>query len=517
MTELSKTDKQSKLLTRIKEAKSDYKLFINRFLYTFDPRQPNPHLPFEMFPFQEDLADEIYTAITQGYDVFIDKSRDMGATYTTLAMFLWFWLYQPGYNFLVGSRKQDYVDNRFGNSNSADVSNKEESLFGKLDYMVSRLPFFMLPKGFIQKKHMGFMKMMNPELGNVISGESSSANFSRGGRQKAILLDEFAFWENDTSAWGSTADTTNCRIILTTAGTKPGKAKRLRFGNDGEKIKIIEIDYKQDPRKTQKWEANERTRRSKEDFSREILRNWDTSLKGRVYNDIIEVKVGKFPYNPNMPLYATWDFGLDGTAIQWWQVDLRTNRKRLIDAYTKIDQPIQFFFPLFNNPIDTLFSYESFDLELIRKVKDYKKAIHFGDPDVAKRAYQSKKRTSTREELEEVGIYVQTNTQANDFYTRWEKTKVLLRSGVDVDDNFGTQQWLDAMQEARFPQRSDNSESTSAIVKPIHDWTSHPRTATEYFAVNYKPPYTRNIGPLIQVQPNLDPYQRDKKDGYERL
>ena len=228
------------------------------------------------------------------------------------------------------------------------------------------------------------------------------------------------------------------------------------------------------------------------------------------------MKVGKFKYDPLLSLYVTWDFGLDGTAIQWWQVDVRTNRKRLIDAYTNSDQPIHYFFPLFNNPIDTLFSYESKDLEFIRKVKNYKKAIHFGDPDVAKRAYQSKKRTSTRLELEKVGIYVQTNTESNDFFTRWEKTKVMLRSGVDVDDNFGTQQWLDAMQEARFPQRSENTQSTTAITKPIHDWTSHPRTATEYFAVNYKEPVIVNSGPIIQVEPKMDPYSQ-LNSGYERL
>ena len=241
MTELSRTEKQSKLLAAVERSRIDYKFFINRFLYTFDPRKDNPHLPFEMFPFQEDLADEIFSAIENGDDIFIDKSRDVGATYTTLAMFLWFWLYRDGFNALIGSRTQAFVDNRFGNKGDDDVSNKETSLFGKLDYMISKLPLFMLPAGFNQSKHMGFMKMMNPEVGNEISGEASSSNFSRGGRQTVILLDEFAFWENDTTAWGSTADTTNCRIILTTAGTKPGKAKRLRFGKDGEKIKIIEI------------------------------------------------------------------------------------------------------------------------------------------------------------------------------------------------------------------------------------------------------------------------------------
>jgi len=502
---LSKIEKKEKLLARVEEAESDPIVFINRFLYTFDPRVEDPNLHFILFDYQEKLVAEVYDAIVNGYDIFVDKSRDVGATYTVLAVFMYFWRYKPGSNFLIGSRKESYVDNRFGLSDKEDVSNKEESLFGKLDYMVGKLPNFMLPEGFNEDKHMGYMKMMNPELGNVISGESSNSNFSRGGRQKAVLLDEFAFWENDVSAWGATADTTNCRIVLTTPGIKPGKAKRLRFGKDGEEIKVIEIDYTQDPRKDKDWELKERKRRSKEDFAREIKRNWETSMRGRVYNDIIEVKIGSFPYDPNLPLYISWDFGLDGTAIQWWQVDLTTNRKRLVEAYTKSNQPIHFFFPFFGEPIDSTFSYQSYDLELIRKVKDFKKAVHYGDPDVAKRAYQSKKKTSTRAELEAVNIYVQTNEEANDFYTRWEKTKVFLRSGIDINDTDGTKSWIEAMQEARFPQRPEGSQATTEISKPIHNWTSHPRTATEYFAVNYKKVIKEDDSATI-TEVIVDPY-----------
>lgn len=506
LTELSKTEKKKRLKARVKEAKNDSIVFINRFLTIFDPRKPEPDLPFEMFDYQEELAIEVTDAIINGYDIFIDKSRDVGATYTVLAVFLHFWLYEKGSNFLVGSRKEAYVDNRFGLSDEEDMSNKEESLFGKLDYMVKKLPVFMLPNGFSERKHMGFMKMLNPELGNTISGESSNPNFSRGGRQKAILLDEFAFWENDTTAWGATADTTDCRIVLTTPGIKPGKAKRLRFSKDGEKIKILEIDYTQDPRKDEAWELKEKQRRSKEDFAREIRRNWETSLKGRVYNDIIKVKVGKFPYDPELPLYVSWDFGLDGTAIQWWQVDPTTLRKRLVEAYTNKDQPVQFFFPFFGEDIDSAFTYSTRDLKVITKVKDFKKAIHYGDPDVAKRAYQSKKKTSTRKELEAVDIYVQTDTDSNEFFTRWEKTKVFLRSGVDVNNTKGTQAWLEALQEASFPQRPEGSQAVTGTTKPIHNWTSHHRSATEYFAVNLKTKKKKPPPPAEEEEPEVDPY-----------
>jgi phage terminase large subunit len=252
------------------QAKADPIYFIDTFCYTFDPKRSPFHLRFKLFPFQRKLVKDLVSAIENGEDIFIDKTREMGVTYTILATLLWFWLFQPASNFLVGSRKEDYVDNRRGGV----TGNKEESLFGKIDYMLSRLPGFMLPDGFNKDRQFTYMSLVNAMNGNVISGESSNPNFSRGGRQKAIFLDEYAFWDSDASVWGATADTTNCRIVATTPGIRPSKAKRLRFGKDGEKIKIVTLDYTLDPRKTSGWLKEQKARRSTEDFDREIMINW---------------------------------------------------------------------------------------------------------------------------------------------------------------------------------------------------------------------------------------------------
>ncbi len=487
-TTLSREEKLRILEERKAQAAVDPKAFINFFCKTFNPKCAPHHFKFKLFPFQENLVSEIQKAIDEGYDIFIEKCREVGASYTALDVLLWFWRYIPGSNFLLGSRKEAYVDNTKGDS--GEVSNKEESLFGKIEYTLKKLPAFILPQGFNFKKHLTYMSLINPENGNVISGESSNPNFSRGGRFKAVLLDEYAFWDNDTAAWGSTADTTSCRIVITTPGIKPGKAKRLRFGEDGEKIKLIEIDYRLDPRKDGKWLKGERERRSDEDLAREIMRNWDTSIRGRVYDEIKYIEVGDFPYNPEWPLFVTWDFGLDGMAIQWWQKNAGNGRWRLIAAIKKEDEPIHFFFPFFpGNAIDSHFEYSPEELELIAKTCQWKKAVHFGDPDVAKRSITSKEKTSTRKELESVKIYVQTLPAVNTFAIRKEKTKVFLQKGVEVNDtpgtdNVGTKLWVSSMKFARYPQRSENSQATSAVNLPIHDWTSHHRSATEFLAVN---------------------------------
>lgn len=506
---------RAKLLKLDYECSQDPVLFFNTMLYTFDPKRAPYHWPFRLFPFQETLIiNELVAAIEGGYDIFFDKTREMGVSYTVLGVLLWYWKYRDASNFLIGSRKEDYVDNVGGNKGNDDKSNKEESLFGKLDYMVARLNPLVLPLGFNPKAHRSSMKLLNPELGNSISGESSNPNFSRGGRMRAILLDEFAFWENDDAAWGSTADTTNCRIVITTPGIRPGtKAKRLRFGDDGERIKVIELPHYLDPRKTPEWLADQRERRSAEDFAREIMIDWQGSLKGIVYPEARRRQVGKFPYNPDWPLYVSWDFGLDGTAVQWWQYNLDTGRMRLIDAFSKPNMSIQWFFPFFPtekgdgpNDIDSMFQYNKEELDAIYRVNWLKNAKHYGDPDAAKRSMTSKTLTSVRNELSKVGIYVQSNTKANTFYNRREATKVMLQKGIEVNETPGTiglHGWLDAIDQASYPERDTTSQATTPIALPVHNWTSHPRTATEYLAVNFKAPSEQHApGVVTTLRPS---------------
>lgn len=139
----------------LQKAARDPVYFINEFLWTFNPKQEPYHFEFKLFPFQYDLVYALRKAIEQGDDLFIEKCREMGATYVVLAVFFWFWRFVPGSNFLVGSRKEDYVDNTKGDS--GEMSNKEESLFGKLEYFINHLDPLALPKGFMARKHMTYM------------------------------------------------------------------------------------------------------------------------------------------------------------------------------------------------------------------------------------------------------------------------------------------------------------------------------------------------------------------------
>lgn len=188
----------------------------NAFFYTLDVRRrPEQHQPFCTWEYQEGVIDKICEAIESGKDFPFDKSRDMGATWMVLLIFLWFWLKpEGGYDFLVGSRIEDYVDKK------GDM----RTHFAKLRYALYRLPKWLQPKFLNPRVHDTFMKLVNPDTGVSITGESNNPNFSTQGRYVAVFFDEFAKWESsDVAAWTAAGDATPCRIPVSTPFGAGGK------------------------------------------------------------------------------------------------------------------------------------------------------------------------------------------------------------------------------------------------------------------------------------------------------
>lgn len=193
----------------------------NAFFYTLDVRKrPFQHQPFCTWEYQDECIVGLQESIKLGRDEVWEKSRDMGASWMILGVFMYFWLSpQGGADFLLGSRVEDYVDRK------GDM----RALFPKLRYILYRLPIWLRPKGINPRKHDTYSKLENPETGSVVIGESNNANFSTGGRFLAILYDEFAKWEStDEQAWTAGGDATPCRIANSTP-----------FGAGGQYFKLV--------------------------------------------------------------------------------------------------------------------------------------------------------------------------------------------------------------------------------------------------------------------------------------
>lgn len=213
----------------------------NGFFYTLDVRRkPIHHLPFCTYPFQDESILIVKEHIDEGKDIIIEKSRDMGWSWMVIDMFMWYWLNpRGGADFLLGSRIEDYVDKK------GDM----RSLVEKARYTLYRLPKWLRPRGFNKKQHDNFMRLVNPETGSSITGESNNPNWSTGGRYKAALLDEFAKWEgSDKSAWTAAGDATPCRIGLSTPFGAGGQYYDL-VHDPLKKIRILTTHWSLHPRK----------------------------------------------------------------------------------------------------------------------------------------------------------------------------------------------------------------------------------------------------------------------------
>ena len=187
----------------------DILYFVNLFCWTYDPRKPNPKIPFITYEFQDNALLCLSESLPhraedgsdfKGRDILIEKSRDMGASWMCLTLFFWGWLFRPMQSYLMVSRKESLVDG------AAD------SLFGHIDFLIKGVPTWMRPQMTRNK-----LKLINLDNGSKIEGESTNDNIGRGGRRGAMLIDEFAAF--DGGGWdtlSATADTSNCRIFNST-------------------------------------------------------------------------------------------------------------------------------------------------------------------------------------------------------------------------------------------------------------------------------------------------------------
>lgn len=460
-----------------KACEEDILYWFNVFAWTYDPRKDGAacHIPFITYDFQDDYILDVLRRIRSGEDLIVEKSRDMGATWCIIGVFVWLWLFDPSFQGLMGSRKEQDVDNY-----------NWSSLFGKVDYILDRLPEWMLG-GFNKKKHRSHLKVKNPRNGNLIAGETANRDFSRSGRWTAILLDEFAFWDWGHTVWKATADSTRSRITISTSNGMGNKYYEIVRGIDSGKLNIAKyrLHWKLHPEKTEEWYRKECERRSPIEIAQELDISYENSVRGKMYDHFsYENNVfSGIDYNPSLPLYCAWDFGFrDPTAIIWLQKDPETNRVYIIDYYEKANKDIEFFVPFITGEIP-IGSHHKYDEREMGKIRLHEKwdrpRKHMGDPTGGNTEQTSGK--SVKKILAEHGIYVTTNYKKFKIVARYDDTYKLIRRLAVSDE---CTEFNDAITNARWNLPEDEMGALPKAQEPIHDWTSHARTALEYFAVN---------------------------------
>jgi len=183
---LTKAKNDTTLQRAIRQrCREDPVYFINYFCSAFNPNIEPQNFPLCLYPAQEKLVRNICRDIDQGQNSVTEKSREWGATYIFLCVYLWYWSFDKNFEALLLSQTESDVDDLVTTS----------SLFGKLRYNLERLPKWLLPKRWNPDKHTKMLSMKNPETGSTITGRATKINSGRGARKKAILIDEHA-WIN---------------------------------------------------------------------------------------------------------------------------------------------------------------------------------------------------------------------------------------------------------------------------------------------------------------------------------
>ncbi len=239
-------------------------LWVNLFVWTLNVKAVSDdgrempaaeqHMPFITWPVQDDAVLTLQECIACGDDAVVDKSRDMGASWLTVAVAHYHWLFEPNSHVLLTSRVEDLVDKK----------GDPDSLFWKLDYINQNLPDWMLPGEPIEFQrggmHRSHMHLENPKLGCTIDGQATTAHIGRGGRRKFVVFDEMAAMEGATAAWQSASDTTSCKIGNSTPiGPGTEFTKQRNRGVMSGSPRVITLGYWDHPDKGRgrQWRTDE--------------------------------------------------------------------------------------------------------------------------------------------------------------------------------------------------------------------------------------------------------------------
>ena len=108
--------------------------FIDTFGVVYEPRLAEmSDIPFFLFDYQKDVIMRVLQAEERGEDLLIEKTRDMGITWTMIWYILWRWLFKDKWYCLMGSRKEDEVDNKCYSDDTEVLTKEGWKLFKDVD------------------------------------------------------------------------------------------------------------------------------------------------------------------------------------------------------------------------------------------------------------------------------------------------------------------------------------------------------------------------------------------------
>ncbi|MCR4299297.1 MAG: hypothetical protein NUV75_11225 [Gallionella sp.] len=260
--------------------------FIQDWGMTFDPRNAEVGLPttipFILFPRQENFINWLLERWQSREDGLTEKSRDMGVTWLCVAFAVWMWLFWEGTVIGFGSRKEEYVDK----------IDDPKCIFDKVRKFINNLPFEFKPAGWDERKHAPHMRIINAENDSIIVGEAGD-NIGRGNRTSIYFKDESAFYEHPETIDSALSQTSNVKIDVSTPNGSGNPFYRKRHSG---KIPVFVFDWREDPRKDQRWYQEQIQKHDAVIVAQEIDRDYESSVSNSyIGGDLVRGAMARGP------------------------------------------------------------------------------------------------------------------------------------------------------------------------------------------------------------------------------
>ena len=464
--------------------------FIDTFGVMTDPRLVQyPVIPLFLFDYQRDIIYRLLDAELNGKDLLIEKVRDMGLSWITMWYVLWRWLFTPSWSALLMSRKLDEVDKASAAKSRRPPSN---SLFGKLRFGYRHLPPWLKSPNWRPRFHDTFAKMMHPDLGSVVEGETDNPDAVLGRRYAMIVMDEMfamTYWEE---IWRNSADAAKARIGVSTA-VDSIQAKDFRDFME-TKEQVISLDWKQNPFKDDIWYKQELEKRANDPLGiqKNLGLSYDIDPRLAYYPEVVKAKSLEVDYDPRFDLYVSIDVGArDYTAILWWQY--KNPYFFVLEGFQAKNRDLKFYMPFLDPKIPLEDNWrEKYPLNswqaVLNIVRAWKQPKHyFGEVAHFQRVMPTNRSIAMDlYKWSEGRIRLEKNNKGNSHEARRKAVSEILPYTIFNSKSMFAKKCLDALANTKFKKVGDKSTAEKETIdKPIHEpRTADFRASFENFAVN---------------------------------
>jgi len=437
-----------------------------------------PAVPFQLFDFQKEMVREVVAAVEAGEPILIEKSRQMGASWVLAVVLLWGWNFR-NWKCKMVSRSGEEVD-KLGSI---------DSFLEKIRFNLRLLPDWMLPSGFKMEDNATHMLISRPDGTGIIRGETANPNASRGGSYDITLLDEFAFFMHASAINAAALFSSRCVVYNSTANGEFDEYYRMRQQAVGNKIRGLRYHWSEHPFYTQAWYEREKEKIGDPvKIARELDIDYAGSVQGRVYPNFRPIEnggdviVGEFKHTPGSRLVVSIDNAhgagenTDPNAVTVWQLPASgETRATMLLACEFHGDPTDTAYVLAKRP-RAGYVLSARQMAFLDAWRELPGAFAFvSDPYDTNSAMLS---TTIAKEYAKVGITLLCPDLKHDVESRIFRTRSNLRR-LKCDSR--QVEFMQAIANARYPSRPQGSQATTQASKPVHDATSHFRTATEYF------------------------------------